>query len=431
MLNLKRTLFAALTAAALAAGQPALTTIQDTVYRADGTRFTGTMFITYSSFQAGDASNIATANLTVPIVNGVLKVNLVPTTTGSPGAQYNITYNSRGINQFTEVWSVPPSTVPLDIRDVRLSQGSVVGPPDVITPTQISDVTGLQNELTIRPMEGVGFAIGRTAVINSAGQIDGAAGNVADCVHVDGSSGPCGSGGGVSPNFMDGEVPQGVLNGANTIFFLSLAPSPASSLQLTRNGLRMLLNADYTLSGNTITFYVASVPLAGDLLSASYRYGNATDVNGSLAPAQVVCSSIGVATSAATNTSLGTCTLPQGLLTTGDRLEVHFNFLHTGTTVGFSTTLNIGTTTVLVRTGGALETAVVGTVSFALGQSGQVWNAQTWSSTPAEALAVGTATENIALPLTVAFSGNLASASADAITLANFTVVRYPAQTNP
>src|SRR5579871_6773261 len=195
--------------------QPALTTIQDILYRADGTRFTGTMYITYDSFQAGDTSNIATAHLTLPIVNGVLKVALVPTTTASAGAQYNITYNSQGRNQFTEIWAVPPSSLVLRIRDVRVSQGTVVGPPPVTTAVQISDVTGLVNQLAIRPQTGVGFTAGRAAVINSSGQIDGATGNLSDCVRVDGSSGPCGpgSGGGVLPSFSDSEVPSGAVNG--------------------------------------------------------------------------------------------------------------------------------------------------------------------------------------------------------------------------
>src|SRR5512135_3933117 len=103
MLSWKRLALLAAGAMGIAAGQPALTTIQDVLYRADGTRFTGTMFITYNSFLAGDTSNIATANLTLPIVNGVLRVQLVPTTTASAGAQYSITYHSQGIDQFTEI----------------------------------------------------------------------------------------------------------------------------------------------------------------------------------------------------------------------------------------------------------------------------------------------------------------------------------------
>jgi hypothetical protein len=433
MLNLKRILLAAMAAATLATAQPALTTIQDTLYRADGTRFNGTIFITWSSFQAGDTSNIATSNLTLPIVNGVLKVSLVPTTTASPGAQYNVTYNSRGINQFTQVWAVPPSTVTLRIRDVLVSQGAIIGPPPVTNPIQITDVTGLQNELTIRPMKGIGFAIGRAAVINQAGQIDGASGTLSDCVRVDGSSGPCGtgSGGGLTPNFVDAEVPQGLVNGANTVFTLSFAPSPAASLQLIRNGLQMISGVDYLVTGNTVTFFVTSVPLTGDQLTASYRYANPNNPNSSLSAGQVVCSSAGFVNSTSTDSSLGTCTIPQGLLSAGDRLEIRFNYLHSGTTVGFSTTVRAGGTTLVTRTGGALETAVAGSASFSLGTSGQIWNTQTWSSVPAQALSLGTAIEDITMPLTFDFRGNVTSTGADSINLVNFTVLRYPVQSNP
>ncbi len=205
-------------------------------------------------------------------MNGALKVQLVPTTTASAGAQYNITYNSQGRNQFTEVWAVPPSNVTLRVRDVRVSSGTIVGPPPVTTPVQIPDVVGLQNELAVRPMRGVGFAIGRAAIINQAGQIDGSSGNLSDCVRVDGSSGPCGTGGGVSPNFSDGETPSGLLNGSNLTFTLLFAPSPAASLTLFRNGLLMKQGADYSINANTITFFIASIPQTGDLLTANYRY---------------------------------------------------------------------------------------------------------------------------------------------------------------
>ena len=181
MLSFRRSMALLVAAAGVAAGQPALTAIQDILYTADGVRFNGTMFITWSSFQAGDSSNIATANLTVPIVNGVLNVQLVPTTTASAGAQYNVTFNNAGVNQFTQVWAVPPSTVPLNVRAITVSPGTVVGP-TTSTPISISDVTGLENELTIRPQQGVDFAPGRAAIINSSGQIDGASGNLTNCV---------------------------------------------------------------------------------------------------------------------------------------------------------------------------------------------------------------------------------------------------------
>jgi hypothetical protein len=165
---------------------------------------------------------------------------------------------------------VPPSTPTLRVRDVRVSSGTVVGPPPVISPIQIGDVVGLPNALAVRPTEGVGFATGRAAVIDQAGQIDGATGNPGDCVKVNGSSGPCGSTGG-GPLFSDGEMPTGVINAINTTFTLNFSPSPAASLTLFRNGLLMKQGTDYSLSGGVITFSLGSVPQTGDVLLASYR----------------------------------------------------------------------------------------------------------------------------------------------------------------
>ena len=143
MLNWKKIAAVAAVVMGSAVAQPGLTTIQDVLYRADGSRFTGTVYITYQSFQSADTSNIATANLTVPVVNGSLRVRLVPTTTASAGAQYNITYNAAGINQFTETWAVPATGTTLRVRDVRIGNGSVIGPPPVVSPVQIGDVIGL------------------------------------------------------------------------------------------------------------------------------------------------------------------------------------------------------------------------------------------------------------------------------------------------
>jgi hypothetical protein len=432
MLSWKRLLPLIAAGALSVAAQPALTTIQDTLYRADGTRFSGTMFIRYNSFLAGDANNVATANLTLPIVNGTLRVRLVPTTTASAGAQYTVTYNSQGVNQFTEVWAVPPSTISLRVRDVRVSSGTVVGPPPIITPIQITDVVGLSNELSVRPMKGVGFGIGRAAVINSAGQMDAASGDLGDCVRVDGSSGPCGTGGGGGgSSFADAEIPAGAINGSNTVFTLAGSPSPASSLALYRNGLLMRQNADYQLSGNTATFFVASVPQTGDLLTAYYRFGNPNDPLSSLASPQVVCSSAGSGTSSTTLAELGSCTIPAGLLGTGDRLDIRFQYGHTGTMTGFTGAVKIGSTTITSRAGGATEALLAGHASFGIYDSGQIWDSQNWGSGLALATGAGIAGENTAQSLRVSLQGNMAGTTADSLVLRNFTVIRYPAQANP
>ena len=424
-------------AAAGAMAQPALTTIQDVLYRADGTRFNGTMVIQWNSFQAGDLSNIATANLTLPIVNGVLKVKLVPTTTASAGAQYQVTYNNKAGMLFSQYWAVPPSTTPLRVRDVLLAPGTVVGGGDggpgsiSGTPLQIGDVTGLANELAIRPTEGVGFAIGRTAVINQAGMIEGAAGRAGDCVRVDGSSGSCG--GNILTNFLysDNEIPAGTLDGVNTIFSLQNAPSPATSLYLYRNGILLVAGTDYNVAGSTITFFLGSVPQPGDSLTTSYRYADPTNPLGTLASPQVVCSNTGSSTSLTTATSIGTCTLAGGLLHTGDRIEVRFQYTHTGTGSGFTPSVAWGAATALSRTAAATETIVSGQVSFSIGSAGQTFDTQSWGNALAFATTVGAATENATADLTISFKAALSAATSDTVALSNFTVTRYPAQANP
>ncbi len=416
-----------------AAGQPALTSIQDVLYRADGTRFSGTMTITYQSFAGGDTSNIATANLTLQIVNGTLRTRLVPTTNASAGAQYNITYNSAGISQFTETWAVPPSTNILRVRDVRIASGSVIGPPPVISPVQIGDVIGLANELEVRPMHGVAYTLGRTAVINNSGQIDGASGSLSDCVHVDGSSGPCGGsgGGGVGGAFADSEVPLGTINSSNTTFLLAHAPHPAGSLTLFRNGLRLAAGIDYTLTSSTVAFFVASTPQSGDQLLASYRYADPSNPLGMFAGPQVVCSSVGGTTSSATITQLASCTIPAGALGSGDRIEVRFQTAHTGTAVGFSGEVRIGSTTVVARSMAPGEGRLTGQTDFSIYGTSQLWDTQTWGAAAALATTTGDAAEDTSQAVTVSFRGQMASATSDSVSLRNFTVIRYPAQANP
>jgi hypothetical protein len=54
---LGKVVFALIFLCGLASAQSALTTIQDTLFKADGTRFSGTVTITWSTF---DAANIGT-----------------------------------------------------------------------------------------------------------------------------------------------------------------------------------------------------------------------------------------------------------------------------------------------------------------------------------------------------------------------------------
>jgi hypothetical protein len=248
---------------------PPLTTISDTLFNADGTYFNGVVIISWPSFEASDTSNIGASTDNVQVNNGILYVQLVPTTNANSAAVYTVQYTSLGVTQFSEAWAVPPSIVPLRVRDVRLAPGSVTGSaPAAVTLISIADVTGLQSALSARPAVGTSFGISRSAVIDATGAIDAAAGNLSDCLHVDGTSGPCASN---STTFVDGEVPSGTMNGSNAAFVLANVPNPSASLALFRNGLLLTQGGDYTLSANAIAFQTGALPQSGDVLAASYR----------------------------------------------------------------------------------------------------------------------------------------------------------------
>ncbi len=228
----------------LVCAQPPLTTIQDILYKADGTRFNGILTITWNSFNASNNSNIATQRVTSSVTNGYLRVMLVPTTNAVSPAVYNVVYNSDGAIQFTETWVVPPSTSPLTVAAVR-SSSSISGAV-ALSQFQITDVLGLRTELNIRPTLGAAFAVSRAAVIDSSGGIAGASGNLSDCVHVDGTSGACGTSSATS-GFVDAQTPSGIVDGSNLAFQLATAPSPATSLAFYRNGLALQEGVDFTL----------------------------------------------------------------------------------------------------------------------------------------------------------------------------------------
>jgi hypothetical protein len=253
---------------------PALTTIQDTLYKADGTRFIGVAYIEWNSFQASDSSTIASSSVVVPISDGALRVRLVPTSDASAGAHYFVRYHAEGKVQFTETWNVIPSTTPVGLAAIRVANGTSTG--GVITPPgalAINEITGLADELSARPVKGFAYAPDRVLKTGPTGALESVQGTLSDCIHVDGTTGACGGGasGGSAPGFTDQEVPTGTINGSNTVFTLTQAPTPAASLGLYRNGILMKAGIDYTLSSATITFGSLSVPQIGDLLLASYR----------------------------------------------------------------------------------------------------------------------------------------------------------------
>jgi hypothetical protein len=420
---ISRSFFAAVCLATSLFAAPPLTTIQDVLYKADGTRFHGTLSISWTSFEAIDHSAIMQQAATVTVVNGNLQVQLVPTTTATPAAFYTVVYNSDGLVQFQETWAVPSSVQPLRIRDVRVSVIGAAGADTGVTPAQESDVIGLLADLGARPLKGPGYAAGRLAFVNSTGAMETVTGTPTDCVRVDGSSGPCG---GTQPGFVDGDAPAGLVDGANTAFALSAVPSPAASLTIYRNGILQKPGQDFTLSGNQIQFVTAAAPQPGDTLVASYRVAGGTTDTPLLYPnPQVLCSGLGAATNSSTLASIGTCTIPAGFRTAGDRVEVRFDLDHSGTAGGFSFAVLWGATTVLARNASAVDAQVTGRADAALTAAGALLSHQSWGTSLAFAAGVGRSPDDYTAGITVDFQA-LTALSAETVTLRNFTVVRFP-----
>jgi hypothetical protein len=211
--------------------QVTLTTIQDTVYLADGSKFNGLALIEWKSFDTQNGSVIGRNSKVVRIVDGLLQVQLAPTTTQN-NTYYTVKYSSGGRVLFTEIWAVSPSTVTLKLRDVR----AVLLPGGFVSAPVISGGGGGNNG---------GGGGGGTVII----------------------------GNGEAGGFVDNETPTGLINGSNLVFTLASAPSPSTSLDVFRNGVRLAPTIDYTLSTNTITFVSGAQPQTGDVLRANYRTG--------------------------------------------------------------------------------------------------------------------------------------------------------------
>jgi hypothetical protein len=405
-----------------------LTTIQDTLFRADGTRFNGTVTINWVTFDATNIGTIVQQSRTVQVVNGNLQIQLVPNATATPPANvYTVNYQSSGYQQFTENWTVPVSTSPLIVSVVRT--GNTTTPTGTgngqATTLPESAIIGLQADLAQRPLKGVGFGTNAVAVVDDNGNIVTAVGDPGTCVFVDGTTGPC-----TGDTFADAETPAGAVNGINNILTLAFSPV-GSSMLLFRNGLYLTPMIDYTLAAQTITFVSGAIPQAGDTMTASYRVDTTNSGNlGNLTnpvhtiPAQVICSAAGTTTAITAWTTLGGCDIPANGLNPGDRIEIRFTFAHTGNTSGFNLQVNWGSTTILGRTAAAGDVAVAGQAEAAVTATGALLSVQSWGTV----LPFLPALINAPLQagVEVSFRAAMAAVGPDSVTLTNYTVLRYP-----
>src|ERR1700716_2275018 len=92
MVCLAVTLLAALTTSTISQGQgQALTTIRDTVYRADGSLAEGTVLISWPAFLTAGGDTVAAGNLNIMLgPSGAFVAQLVPSIGASPAGTYYI-----------------------------------------------------------------------------------------------------------------------------------------------------------------------------------------------------------------------------------------------------------------------------------------------------------------------------------------------------
>jgi len=112
------------------AAGPALTTISDTVYRADGSPAGGTVLISWPSFQTSDGEVVAAGNQSVAIgTGGSFTTQLVPNVGASPaGTYYTVVFQLDDYTVRTEYWSVP-ATSTTTITAVRTTPGAGLANP--------------------------------------------------------------------------------------------------------------------------------------------------------------------------------------------------------------------------------------------------------------------------------------------------------------
>jgi hypothetical protein len=121
--------------------QVATTTVQDTVYRADGTYAQGTILVSWPAFQTATGDTVAAGNLSLTIgTNGQVTMNLAPNIGATPaGTYYTAVYHLDDGTVYKEYWNIPnvSSTSVAAIRTMVMPASVAV---QTVTATQISSM---------------------------------------------------------------------------------------------------------------------------------------------------------------------------------------------------------------------------------------------------------------------------------------------------
>ena len=149
-------------------------------------------------------------------------------------------------------------------------------------------------------------------------------------------------------------------------------------------------------------------------------------MNGSGTLPQVICGLPGSSTNAITLTTLAACTLADGLLQSGDRVEIQFDYALTGASSdNYDVQVVWAGSPLVTRTFLNTDARSSGMVRVAVGSTVRQYSAQSQGQVSGAQFAAGT----LVIPtgaFQVELRGKLASNQAAQITLTAFTVTRYP-----
>ncbi len=134
---------------------PALTSVIDTVYRADGTAAQGVLVIKWPAFVAAGGTGVAAGSLDVALgTNGSLNVALMPNAAVTPaGVYYTVVYQLQPSEVRTEYWVVPASS-PATLAQVRTTPGSGTAAQPVSTQFVTTALAAKANDNTVVHLAG-------------------------------------------------------------------------------------------------------------------------------------------------------------------------------------------------------------------------------------------------------------------------------------
>src|SRR5277367_4257421 len=134
---------------------PALTSVIDTVYRADGSEAQGVLVITWPAFVTASGTAVAAGALNVTLGTiGALNVELAANAGANPaGVYYTVVYQLGPGEVRTEYWLVPTSS-PATLAQVRTTPGSGTAAPAASVQYVNSALAGKANDNAVVHLTG-------------------------------------------------------------------------------------------------------------------------------------------------------------------------------------------------------------------------------------------------------------------------------------